>query len=91
MNKKSKKYRAISIKYMGATNSKPSRIKFNDELFDQSKIISVSCSYNSIIDQGLDYLTNNGFNVVGYSELNNGYVIFCDNWAEDCLKLKDIK
>lgn len=108
---KTKKYRAINIKFLGATHCKPSRIKFTDELFRQSKIMPLRFTYDgkiekgldnivigsglhlncdSIIDQALDYLTNNGFNIIGYSELKNGYVIFCDNWGSDCVELNNL-
>ena len=84
-----KHYRGIKAKYLGDN----SRIKLTDEQFNQSKIINYSCGLISgnILDQAIDYLAKNGFNIVGYSEMKNDYVIFCDNWGDDCIKLKDIK
>ena len=84
-------YRGIKVKYIGATNYKGSRIKITDERFDQSKIIDYSYKYGNVLDQSIDYLQNNGFNIIGYSEMKNDYIIFCDNWGDDCIKLKDIK
>lgn len=84
-----KHYRAFKIKYLGATNYKGSRIKITDERFDQSKIINYSAKYNHTLEQAIDFLKNNGFNIVGYSEMKNGHVIFCDNWGNDCIKLKE--
>ena len=84
-------YRGIKIKYLGATDYRGSRIKLTDERFSQSKTINYSYNSGHTIDQAIDYLNNNGFKVVGYSEMKNDYVIFCDNWGDDCIKLKDIK
>lgn len=87
--KTKKHYRAIKAKYLGDT----SRIKLTDEQFGQSKILDYSCKTicGSLLDEAIDYLEKNGFNIVGYSEMKNDYVIFCDNWGDDCIKLRDIK
>jgi len=85
--KTKKHYRGIKITYLEATN----RIKFTDEWFEQSKIINFGYKYENTLDQAIDYLSNNGFNIIGYSEMKSDYVIFCDNWGDNCIKLKDIK
>lgn len=91
MINKIKHCRGIKVKYLGATNNKGTRIKLTDEYFGQSKIINFSYEYNWCHDHAIDYLKNNGFNIVGYAEMKKDCVIFCDNWGDDCIKLKDIK
>lgn len=88
-NKAKKHYRGIKAKYFGDK----SRIKLTDERFDQSKILDYSCGIISgnVLYEAIDYLSKNGFKIVGYSEMKNDYVILCDNWGDDCIKLKDIK
>ena len=90
-NEIKKHYRGFKIKYLGPTNYKGSRLKITDERFDQSIIIGFSYEYDNVLYQAIDYLEKNGFNIVGYSEMKNDYIIFCDNWGDDCIKLKDIK
>jgi len=90
-NETKKHYRGIKAKYLGPTNHKGSRIKITDERFEQSKIIDFGYEYNNTLDQAIDYLEKNGFNIIGYSEMKNDYIIFCDNWGDDCIQLKDIK
>lgn len=88
-NETKKHYRGIKAKYLGDK----SRIKLTDERFDQSKILDYSCGIISgnVLYEAIDYLSKNGFKIVGYSEMKNDYVILCDNWGDDCIKLKDIK
>ncbi len=88
MKKETKKhYRGIKVNYLAATD----RVKLTDDRFEQSKFIDFEYEYSNTLDQALDYLSKNGFNIVGYAEMKNDYVIFCDNWGDDCIKLKDIK
>ena len=91
ISEKSKHYRGIKVKYRGATDHKGSRTKLADERFEQSRIINYNHKYNNVLEQAIDYLSNNGFNVIGHAEMKNEYIIFCDNWGDSCVKLKDIK
>jgi hypothetical protein len=86
-----KHYRGIKVKYLGATDFRGARIKLIDERFEQSKTINYSYLGGHTLDQAIEYLSDNGFNVIGYSEMKDEYVIFCDNWYGACIKLKDIK
>jgi hypothetical protein len=90
-NETKKHYRGIKVKYFGPTKHQGSRIRITDELFDQSRIIGFSYKYDNVPYQAIDYLAKNGFNIVGYSEMANDYMIFCDNWGDDCIQLEDIK
>ena len=90
MTSETKKHcRGFKVKYLGPTNYKDSRIKITDERFEQSKVIDFRHEYNNTLDQAIDYLERNGFNIIGYSEMKNGYIIICDNWGQNCIKLKD--
>lgn len=88
---KSKHYRAIKLKFMPATDYKCSRIKLTDERFEQSKTIGVNYKYDNILEQAIDYLIDKGFNVIGHGGMKYHYIVFCDNWGDKCIKLKEIK
>ena len=91
MKNEIKHCRGIKVKYLGPTNYRGSRIKLTDERFSQSKTIDFSFNYSHKLDNAIDYLTTNGFKIIGYSEMKNDYMIFCDNWGDACIKLKDKK
>lgn len=90
IKEKSKHYRAIKVKYLGPTNTEGSRIKFIDERFNESKTIGYGLQGDTL-DQAIEVLSNNGFNLVGHAEMENCYIIFCDNWGAECVKLKSLK
>ena len=87
----SKHYRGIKVKYLGPTNTKGSRVKLIDERFNQSKTIGYSSNGGDTLDQAHYYLSNNGFRIVGHAEMESYYLVLCDNWGAECVKLKDIK
>ena len=91
IKEKSKHYRAIKVKYLGYTNTKSSRIKFIDERFGESKTIGYGLHEGDTLEQAIEFLSSNGFSLVGHAEMENCYVIFCDNWGAECVKLKSIK
>lgn len=76
-----KDYIGIRVKFLGATNYKSARIKLIDERFSQSKTINYKHTGGYILDQAIDCLVENGYNIVGYSEMKNEYIVFCDNWG----------
>lgn len=96
-----KKLRSIQVKYVPATNYKPSRIKLYDSWEHESykqdierkpkykKIIHYNQSLDAnMINQAIHYLVGIGFNIVGYSELGDSYMIHVDNWGENYIALK---
>jgi hypothetical protein len=87
ISEKSKHYRGIKVEF----NAMKSEIKLTDERFGQSKKITYKGNGGHTLEQAIDYLVNNGFNVIGHAEMKNEYIIFCDNWGDSCVKLKDIK
>jgi len=84
---KPKHYRALKVKYLG--NSV--RIKLIDEQFGESKIIDYCDQGGNMLCQAIKFLLSNGFNVVGHGEMKDCYIIFCDNWGDECVTLKSIK
>ncbi len=53
-----KRYRMFSLKYLPATNTKPSRCKIKDLRFDKSKVISLNG--DSMADKAIQYLESIG-------------------------------
>ena len=88
--------RQIKVKFVGATNSRGSRIKiyesprYNDER-EQSKTFSYDYSVGNVEQQAFNILQANGFNIIARSSELNNYVILCNNWGEDFIQIKDLK
>lgn len=76
-----KTYRAFTIKYISATDTKGSRVSILDNRFQTKKIISYNHEYNNIYQIAQAYLESKSIEVCGVSELNNGqYILFTDNF-----------
>ena len=63
-----KNYHIFTIKYLGATNTKGSRVKITSERFKQSVIISYNYTFNSTTDMAQDYLKAKGHAIIGQGE-----------------------
>lgn len=61
-------YHILTVKYLGATNTLPSRVKITSERFNQSIIINYNYSLNSITDMAADYLKKHGHYIIGKAE-----------------------
>lgn len=61
----------LKIKYLGATNTKGSRVKITSERFKQSIIIPYDYQYNSILDMASDHLKANSHAIIGQGEGKN--------------------
>jgi hypothetical protein len=68
-------YHIIEVKYIGATNTKGSRVKMYSERFKTSKTIAFNYSFNSIDEMAIEYLKKNGFEVLGSGEIKGGIAI----------------
>lgn len=84
-----KNFHLIEARYLGATNTRGSRIKLVSSRFEQSKTIPYNYSFNNARDIAIDYLKQNGHNVVGSGEVNGNYVIVCD--ADENHSFKGLK
>lgn len=81
MQKQINNLKGIEIKYLGATNSRGSRVKLTDNLLGTSKTICYNYKYNNIVDIAAEYLENKGINVTGMCETKNGYMLLTDSFA----------
>lgn len=70
-----KNLHALQITYLGATNTKGSRVKINSYRFNKNVIISYNYEFNNIYEIAKDYLEKNGFEIVGLSEFKNSYIL----------------
>lgn len=75
-----KTYRAFTIKYIGATNTKPSRVSILDNRYGQKKFIPYDYEYNNIYEMAQIYLESAGIPIVGMSETKKGYILFSENF-----------
>lgn len=76
---KTQNYHVLIVRYMGQTNTQPSRVKIISELFQISVSIPFTNEAGSTIpslDTAELWLKNNGFDIVGHAEGNgHSYVI----------------
>lgn len=83
-----KNFRIFKIAYVPPTNYKGAGVRitetkrYND---DKTKTVTESYCYETgdILQQGIDFLTEKGFNIVGRASDINTYYIFADNWGEN--------
>lgn len=72
------KVHLIEVKYLGATNTRGSRVKFTSLRFKDSVTISYDYKYNQINEMFEAWLKdlNNDLGIVsiGYNEINNTYI-----------------
>ncbi len=61
-------FHVITVKYLGATNTRGSRVKLTSRRFNQSVIIPFDHQFNNSEDIAADYLKSLDFNVVGLAE-----------------------
>ena len=91
-----KNYRMIKVNYVSPTNERGSRIKiYETARYNDQKTESKTFSYDYVIGdvqrQGFDVLKRNGFKVVCTASDKDNYIFLCDNWADDFLKISDLK
>ena len=81
-------YHAIRVSYLGATNSRGSRMKLTSLRFNDSVTLSYDYSFNQGRDQAINFLQVNGFEVVGscYDEKKQDSIIICKSF----MSLRDI-
>ena len=73
---------AFTIKYIGPTNTKGSRVKITSERFGQSKTFAYNYAYNNVVDMAEEYLEDLGFNLIGAAETSKGFIILSDTFKE---------
>jgi hypothetical protein len=65
----------ISVKYMGPTNTRGTKLKIESKRFNQSVTLSYDYQIGNILDQAVQYLQQRGFNVLGKGEFGNTDII----------------
>lgn len=75
MSKEYKAFHIISVKYLGATNSRGSRIKLSSKRFNQSITIPYNYSENSALEGAITYLRVNKFPIVGYDGWSDSIIV----------------
>jgi hypothetical protein len=73
-------FHIIKVTYLGATNSKGSRVKMTSERFEESKTINYNHEFNNTLDIAEDYLTKAGFEVVGHAEGKGCYYVITNTF-----------
>lgn len=68
-------FHILTVKFIGPTNTKPSRVKIISERFNDSVTIQYDHEFNGTLDNALDWCVNHGFDVVGKGEGKNHYYI----------------
>ena len=61
-------YHLLTVKYVGPTNTRGSRVKISSDRFEDSQTIQYDHSFNGSTAQGLAWSKAHGFNVIGTAE-----------------------
>ncbi len=77
-----KNYNLIEAKYKGPTNARGSRVLLFSPRFGSRKTIAYNYSKNDIGEMAIDYLKEQGFNVLGKGEAKEGYYIVTDTFQD---------
>ena len=71
---------ALEIKFYAPTNYSGARVGIISKRFKQRITISFDYSFNTSSAIAIDYLTKNGFNIVGKSEFGESDIILTDTF-----------
>lgn len=85
-------YHIIVVSYLGATNSRGSRMKLTSLRFNDSITLNYDYSFNSGKDQAIKYLHETGFDPIGagYDQKKQDSLIICKTF-NSLLETKKIK
>lgn len=73
-------FHALTVKYLWPTDTKWARIKITSERFEQSIILNRDYSSSSWLDQTINHLTQNWFDIVGMAEMNNQTILLSNTF-----------
>lgn len=73
-------FHVLTVKYIGATNFKPSRVKIISERFNQSVVLDYDHDFDNTMEVAADWLTKNHFNITGKAEGKNCYYVITDSF-----------
>ena len=73
-------FHALTIKHLGPTDFRGSRIKITSDRFEQSITLNRDYSKSSWLDQAVTFLTQNWFTLIWMAEMNNQTIILSDTF-----------
>lgn len=73
-------FHALTIKHLGPTDFKGSRIKITSDRFEQSITLNRDYSKSSWLDQAIEFLTQNWFTLIWMAEMNNQNILLSDTF-----------
>ena len=73
-------FHVLTVHYLGATNSRGSRVKIKSDRFKQSITIPYDHSFNGTLEIGQNWLESNGFVIIGKGEMKDCYAIISDTF-----------
>ena len=81
-------YHGILVSYVGASNTKGSRVSLKSYRFNDSIMIDYDYKFNSIYDMAEEFFEKRGIKILGKAEWKDGsFVFFIDKFDS----LKEIK
>lgn len=80
MNTTTPNVHVLTIKYVGPTNYKPSRVKIISERFNNSITINYDHEFNDSCEIAENWLKKNGFNVLSHAEGKGHYYVITDTF-----------
>lgn len=73
-------YHIIKVSYLGATNTRGSRVKLHSDRFEKTKIIPYDYVHAYTLPIAIDYLTKQGFELIGQAEGKDCYYIITNTF-----------
>lgn len=70
----------IRVRYIGPSNTKPSRVKLISDRFGDSVTFSLGMHYRDSIEHAQAWLAEHGFNVVAQAEMMRGHALLTDTF-----------
>jgi len=79
MQKTTKNYHIITVKRLGATNTKGTRVKITSERFNDSIILPYNYEFDTIKDIAINHVKET-HDIVGSGETKDSYVLISDTF-----------
>ena len=71
----------LSVKYIGPSNARGTRLKIESKRFNQSITLSYDYKIGNIRDQAIQFLQLRGFNILGSGEFGNLDIIVSNTFS----------
>lgn len=75
-----KNLHALEVKFYAPTNNSGARVGIISKRFKQRITINFDYSFDNTTEIAINYLTKNGFNIVGKSEFGESDIILTDTF-----------